>query len=308
MKRLVIYHGGCWDGFCAAWVFNARKYPPSEFHAAQYGTEPPDVRGRHVSVLDFSYPRGVMLRMAAEAETLLVLDHHKTAAEDLAGLQDECRRAGDEFTTVVFDAGKSGARLAWEHLRGGQPSPWLVDYIEDRDLWRWALPHSREVNAALRSYPLDFGVWDELSGRDPLSLVPEGVAILRAESQVVAAHVRNAREVEVCGHRVLCVNATTLISEVAGELARYRPFGVCYFERADGKRVYSLRARGSGVDVADVARLFGGGGHPNAAGFELEPGDFDLSGVAERAALPQKHCPYKNHHPTCHCNGMGGDR
>ena len=267
----VIDHANCWDGFCAAWLLG-KEFPGSAFHAAHYGTEPPDVAGRDVYVVDFSYERPAMVALAAAARSLTVLDHHKTAEEDLAGLAGECDRLHGVVPNVVFKSDRSGGRLAWEYLYGGKESPWLVDYTEDRDLWRWALPHSREVNAALRSYPLDFGVWDELSGRDPLSLAPEGAAILRAEAQVVAAHVRNAREVELAGHRVLCVNATTLFSEVAGELAEGRPFGACYFDRGDGVRQWSLRSRDGGVDVSEVARAMGGGGHRNAAGFEEQIG------------------------------------
>lgn len=267
----VIYHANCWDGFCAAWLLR-KEFPDAAFHPAHYGTEPPDVAGRDVFVADFSYKRPAMVALAAAARSLTVLDHHKTAAEDLAGLPEECNRLYGVVPNVIFKADRSGGRLAWEYLYGGKESPWLVDYTEDRDLWRWALPSSREVNAALRSYPLDFGVWDELSGRDPLSLAGEGAAILRAEAQVVAAHVRNAREVELAGHRVLCVNATTLFSEVAGELAKGRPFGACYFDRGDGVRQWSLRSRDGGVDVSEVARAMGGGGHRNAAGFEEQIG------------------------------------
>jgi len=270
MKTLVIYHAGCWDGFCAAWVMR-HAFPDAEFHAAHHGTPPPDVAGRDVFVVDFSYKRPVMVALAAAAKSLTVLDHHKTAEADLAGLAEECNRLYGVIPNVLFKMDRSGGRLAWEWVHDADRSPWLVDYTEDRDLWRWALPHSREVNAALRSYPLDFATWDALADRDPLTLVAEGAAILRAERVVIDQHIRHAREVEIGGHRVLCVNATTLFSEIAGELAADRPFGACYFDRHDGKRVYSLRSRDGGVDVSEVAKSMGGGGHRNAAGYEVSP-------------------------------------
>ena len=70
-------------------------------------------------------------------------------------------------------------------------------------------------------------------------------------------------------HKILAVNATVLFSEIAGELAKDRPFGACYFDRQDGKRQWSLRSSGeNGLDVAEIAKAHGGGGHKNAAGFE----------------------------------------
>lgn len=281
-QPVVIYHADCWDGFCAAWLFY-KVFPDAEFHAAHYGTNPPALDGRRVFLVDFSYPRSLMLALSKETPyPVTVLDHHKTAQQELEGIERETLRIN--AFDIFFNMEKSGGRLAWEYLlkmallpedmvpASGKiaDSPWLVSYTEDRDLWRWQLPQSREINAALRSYPLDFATWDQLASRDKYALVLEGRSILRREQQIVADHVRNAGEMELDGHKVLAVNATVLISEIAGELSRDRPFGVCYFDRKDGKRVYSLRSRGD-FDVSEIARRHGGGGHKNAAGFEVNP-------------------------------------
>lgn len=290
MSVIVIYHSGCWDGFCGAWLFS-KAFPDAEFHAAHHGTEPPDVCGKTVYLVDFSYKREVMSGIIGQAHKVCVLDHHKTAQAELTfpscSAAEFCGPNGRIH--VHFDMEKSGGRLAWEFLysnrllpddwlatnRSGYSlgvAPWLVDYTEDRDLWRHALPHSREINAALRSYPLDFIQWNELHlhGRTQLgSVVAEGSVILRRERQIIDDHVRHAREIELCGHKILAVNATVMLSEIAGELAKGRPFGVCYFDRADGKRVWSLRSTPEGVDVSEIAKQYGGGGHRNAAGFEV---------------------------------------
>ena len=258
MLDMVLYHSGCWDGFCAAWITH-KVWPEAEYIPVQYGQDPPDVTGKHVLIVDFSYKRDVLIKMRESAMKLEVLDHHKTAQEELAGL-DFC----------VFDMDKSGGRLAWEWLHADIPSHWLVDYTEDRDLWRHALPNSKEVNAALRSYPLDFYVWNTLSMMSATDLMREGESILRYQQTVVDSHVRHAREIELDGHKILAVNATTLFSEIAGELAKDRPFGAAYFIRDDGKKQWSLRSREGGVDVSEIARSHGGGGHRNAAGFEEE--------------------------------------
>jgi uncharacterized protein len=264
-RPLILYHAHCWDGFCAAWLLH-RLYPEAEYVPVQYGQDPPDVSGRDVWIVDFSYPRATLLAMQAEAEHLLVLDHHKTAEEELQGL-DWC----------VFARDKSGARLTWEFLRshGGldemQP-PWLVDYTEDRDLWRWKLPLSREISAGLHSYPLDFDLWDKFAAEPDWwqdRLAADGAAIVRAERNIVTQHVGHARPACIAGYAVPAVNATVLFSDIAGELAQAAPFGVAWFVRDDGKVQFSLRSRNGGLDVSAIARQFGGGGHAAAAGFEL---------------------------------------
>lgn len=283
MKPLVIYHAGCWDGFCAAWV--ARKaLGEIEAVPAQYGTPPPDVTGRQVFILDFSYPRNVMVEIVGSAAWTCVLDHHKTA-------QDALRRLDEVLApdlTVVFDMEKSGGRLAWEYFWDWRFSklpvdarpfslgvrrdlaPWLVDYTEDRDLWRHALEGTEEINAALRSHPLDFDMWDQFEQKDPVStFYYEGAAIRRRERQIVQDHIRHARRENFDGTwTVPIVNATVLFSEIAGELAKGEAFGACYFDRQDGKRQWSLRSDPSGIDVSEVAKAHGGGGHKHAAGFE----------------------------------------
>lgn len=147
---LCIYHDQCADGFCAAWLVRLALGEASvEFLPAQYGDAPPEVAGRHVLIVDFSYPAEVLVAMSKRASSIRVLDHHKTAEEACRGLP---------FCT--FDLEKSGARLTSEYLEKstGQHTllyrQWLVDYTEDRDLWRWQLQESREVNAALASYRL----------------------------------------------------------------------------------------------------------------------------------------------------------
>jgi uncharacterized protein len=260
---LVLYHASCPDGHCAAWVAHLVLGDGAQYVPVQYGQDAPDVAGRDVYVVDFSYKRAVLEKMASTAARLIVLDHHKTAREELADVHLACPGF------VRFDMGKSGGRLTWEHFFPGQKAPWLVDYTEDRDLWRWKLPHSREVSAALASRPRTFPEWDGLheSGRFD-GLVAEGAAVLRYQEQLVESLCATAREVDVGGEKVLAANTPVLISEVAGKLAAGRPFGAVWFVRSDGKTQWSLRSRDGGVDVSEVARKRGGGGHRNAAGFE----------------------------------------
>jgi hypothetical protein len=272
---MVLYHGNCYDGFCAAWVAR-KRFPDAECVPVNYGDAPPNVAGRDVYILDFSYQRLVMLDIIAQARAVVVLDHHKTAAAELAGdLSVVVDGPSLRAPVIVFDMTKSGGRLTWEYFFSGQDVPWLVAYTEDRDLWRWALPHSRAINAWLRSHPFDFELWDVISKSRPLAFdglrfpVGEGEAILRREKQIVDSHVGFAREVDIDGYHVLAVNATVLTSEIAGELAKDRPFGACWFERADGKRVWSLRSeKTDGVDVSEISKRHGGGGHRQAAGYE----------------------------------------
>jgi oligoribonuclease NrnB/cAMP/cGMP phosphodiesterase (DHH superfamily) len=264
---ICLYHGNCNDGFCAAWVMRQLFGDLPKFMPATHGHRPPNVKGKTVFLLDFSYKRPVMEKLIESAERVIVLDHHKTAKADLDGLADKY----PEKFWYQFDMDKSGGRLAWEFctVDKDQKAPWLVDYTEDRDLWRKALPNTEEINAAITSYPHDFEVWDLLDKLPSLDdLVQEGKGIVRYRRRQVERAIDNAIPMTLAGHEILAVNATSEFSEIAGELAKGKPFGAAWFIRGDGKKQWSLRSDKNGVDVAEIAAKFGGGGHVRAAGFE----------------------------------------
>jgi oligoribonuclease NrnB/cAMP/cGMP phosphodiesterase (DHH superfamily) len=276
-RSLVIYHSPCLDGFTAAWAFWLKE-PDAEFVPGVYGQNPPDVYGRDVYLLDFSYKRDVMLQLMQQARSVTVLDHHKTAEAELANL-DGVSMEHHEYADVelVFDMTKSGARLAWERFHPETKVPRLVRYVEDRDLWKFALPDSKAVNAALFSYAPSFEQWDILrlqltTNGGYNQLVDAGEAIERKQAKDVLELTRLLKHRRVIGGtEVWCANLPyTLASDAAGLLAEGEPFGATYFIDAEGYAVFSLRSRGDGMDVSEIAKGYGGGGHKNAAGFRIQ--------------------------------------
>lgn len=251
---VVLYHAECADGFGAAWAL-WKRFPSARYQAVKHGTPPPqDLAGRRVLIVDFSYPRPTLEALAASTKDLAVLDHHITAQQALAGFPHAC-----------FDQDRSGAVLAWDWAHDG-PAPWLLRYIQDKDLWRWNLPLSREINAALASYPLDFKVWDGLTQE---TLETEGRAILRHEQELVGKIVAEAELVSFQGETVPAVQSAVLTSQVGERLSEGHPFCIIWHDR-DGRRYFSLRSREGRADVGAIATAHGGGGHTHAAGFSVE--------------------------------------
>jgi hypothetical protein len=282
---LCIYHANCADGFGAAWAVRHALGPENvEFHPGVYQRPPPDVTGRDVVMVDFSYKRQVLEKMASQARTLLILDHHKSAQDDLRGLPGlndwdwaYRGRLPPPGLHVVFDMNRSGAGLTWDFFHPGQARPDLIDHIEDRDLWRFALPYTREIQAALFSYPYDFGVWDELMAGGTAGLAAAGAAIERKHHKDIAELVQVCRRrMVIGGHDVPVASLPYTLSSDAGHLmARGEPFAACYWDTPDG-RVFSLRSVDGGRDVQSIAVQYGGGGHVHAAGFQV-PRDHPLA-------------------------------
>ncbi len=279
-RPLCIYHINCADGFAAAWVvrlfFGAGNV---DFHAADYGDPPPDVGGRDVIIVDFSYPRPVLDEMHGEADSLLILDHHESAAAELAGLPAPAGR-GDwawhhrhaDQPHALFDMQRSGCGITWDFFFPGRPRPDLVTHIEDRDLWRFHWSDTKAYYAGLMSHPFDFEVWDRVAGSvaGTAALIADGVPILRRHQRDVAEMTALTRRcLRIGGHVVPACNLPrSMGSDGANLLAEGEPFAAAYYD-VDGKRVISLRSVGLGLNVAAIAAQYGGGGHPTAASFKV---------------------------------------
>ena len=267
---LCIYHGNCADGFGAAWVVR-KALGAIDFLPGVYQEPPPDVTGKDVVMVDFSYKRPVLLVMAAKANSILIIDHHKTAAEDLVDLPVN--------VLAKFDMAHSGAVLTWNHFFPDCEPPQLLLHIEDRDLWRFALQNTREIQANVFSYPYDFQVWDTLMSTPAATLSTEGKAIERKHFKDVHELLGvTTRTMIIGGYRVPVANLPyTLVSDAAHQLAQGQPFAACYWDTPKG-RVFGLRSSDDGIDVSAVARQYGGGGHAHAAGFTIS---FDNAGAFE---------------------------
>ena len=264
-KIFCIYHGNCADGFGAAWAVRHALGDGVEFYAGSHGKLPPDCTGRDVVMVDFSYKRDVLLAIAVQAKSILILDHHISAQKDLVDLPQNI--------TTVFDMDKSGAILAWEHFNEGEP-PQLLKHIEDRDLWRFNIDGTRQVQAALFSYSFDFELWDKFIGDDISVLQSEGVAIERKQMKDVNSLIgAAAARRTIAGFDVPTLNAPYMFSSDAGHImGKNEPFAACYYETGTS-RYFSLRSHPDGEDVSEIAVKYGGGGHKHAAGFKTKLDD-----------------------------------
>lgn len=289
---ICIYHGGCDDGFGAALAAWKRWGDDVQYVPAGYGKPLDcDPSGKHVLMVDFSLKREAMRALGNSAASVIVLDHHKTAEAELkewtlgdgnvdlgAKLQEiEQNLALNQMENVLpiiayFCMQKSGARMAWEFCMPRVPVPALIAAVEDRDLWRFAIPSTQYVSAALRTLPHDFSLWNGLTYGDLGGLITEGTAVLRGHRKNVADFVKQRYWADVGGHNVPVVNVPYhYASDTANELLSAEPtapFAACWFKRGDGKVQWSLRSADDRVDVSEVAAKMGGGGHRNAAGFE----------------------------------------
>lgn len=272
-KIYILYHGPtCCDGFgsaYAAWKFFKDKknvvYVPVNYNDNSR-LSLNDFKDNDVYIIDFSYPKEKLLSIKSIANKIVVLDHHKTAKEQLSDL---------DFT--YFDIEKSGAMLSWEYFNKNKPAPNIIKYIQDKDLWKWNLPYSKEINAVIQSLDitnvktfLDFDFYEEKIKNSFEDIVSEGKSILRCIDQNVNLAIeRGVVFKTIKEHSVPAVNTVLFESEIGNKLLDLypqSPFSATFFSVNNKEEKWSLRSRGD-FDVSSIAKLYGGGGHMSAAGF-----------------------------------------
>ena len=273
MKRWVMYHASCYDGFgsaFAAWKKfgnDNTKYTPISYN----GNYPEGEKCDELYILDFSFDIGQLYHYYnCGAKKIILLDHHKTAEAKLTPYIGK-----ESWLHIEFDLKRSGALMSWDYFHGKDPF-WeddsrhrsLIRHISDRDLWQFKMSGTKEVHQALVSYPMDFELWDTF---DALSLMKEGGALLRMNDQMVNNICDKAYIKEIDGRNVPVVNTSIAWSEVGNKLLELyptHPFAAS-FTVFENNIMWSLRSR-SDFDVSAVAQKYGGGGHAQAAGFKTQ--------------------------------------
>lgn len=294
---LVIYHGGCADGTVAAWVFwqhaksiTGLKMP--KFYAAKHGDPPiplDQVLNKEVVMVDFSYKREIIEKILRQAKRLVILDHHKSNQKELEGL-----------SCAIFDMERAGCQLAWDYVyppdrNPPKPRPHFVNVVADRDLWTWKLPGSQAINKVfyLRNLTKTIEDVDKIPPMNLGELAKEGKFYLDYETQLLDTLSRftapyrfpDHKESPTRFYKVLVTEAVYMISELGHKISEGNPdydFVILYrFDNLKQAWYFSCRAREkSELDLGDILRNYGGGGHPKAAGFEVQssswPGDILL--------------------------------
>lgn len=332
--RLVIIHDTDADGMSSAWcIQNGFKHHYSEVvlipQRAGINTIPEGLLLEdEVYLVDRTYPWDTLLQLAELVFCVTVIDHHKSALDDYRNKTEVCADTETLILTassihfdyanitVLIDTNHAACMLCWRwsYERGCYSdtleAPWFIQYIEDRDIWAWKLPNSKEINAGMHYLGHTFEQYDQyyMDYCEPSfyhnDLRCLGTIVLQTQLNTIKsiAHGPTVRcQVLDIKYVILPSNSDlfgkntlkfailccpfTLISDLGSYMLNYSvidsivesgdnnktaiPFEVpdvvlCYNEVEDGY-IYSIRSKN---DMVWLAKLHGGGGHPNASGFK----------------------------------------
>jgi oligoribonuclease NrnB/cAMP/cGMP phosphodiesterase (DHH superfamily) len=301
MKTVVLYHKSCTDGYVSALNFYAYYKEKGTledvvFIPVQYGERLPDIKileGNMIYVLDFSFSKEDTIELLRVAGSVSMLDHHKKAIDTLFTGEkfisnsvvenDDC--AGvylmhTKTATLYINNKESGATLAYneigiliqnDQIRGRLQ--YLSDHTKDRDLWIFSLKDTLAVYEYINTFNnnLQLG-YEHLLSNDSVvffQMLEKSQTRVDMRNELAKKYANRHQIVDFLGYKIPMVNVTSDFSSIVGDiLNKNNSFALTYATSAD--KVYvSLRSDKNAIDVNEIAKLFGGGGHVNAAGFSL---------------------------------------
>lgn len=263
-KTVVLYHANCADGFGAAFAAWKKFGATADYIPVTHqGPVPKGLYGKVVYTVDFTYPLETTEILMRNNARVTAIDHHISS-----------RPVTEKTENFLYAVDHSGAVLSWMYFHPKTKIPTILQYIEDTDIWKFKLPRSKELFAYLDLFDFSFEKWNMLMRgferpHARSDYAKKGALLLRHEEKLIERLVANNAEiVEFEGYRVYAVNSPLFQSEIGHVLSLERPPLAIIWSEKEQRINVSLRSDGS-IDVSEIAKRFGGGGHRAAAGFSI---------------------------------------
>lgn len=269
---IVLYHKNCTDGVASAAVIEYYRTRANtsftswiDYIPMSYGETPPDVIGKNVVICDFSFKKDILLDMISKANSLIILDHHKTAEADLKDIESKHK---------IFDMNYSGAMITWLYMFDNALPPRFIRYVQDRDLWQKRIPGSEEFALYALSLNCNISKFVECFDDEHVEkAVKLGSGMLTMSKINIDRILRNSELKFVRfsngeTYLVAYVDSCIYMSELGNELINKYPNADFSVVSRKSNNIYyhSLRSSDDRLDVTNIAKLYNGGGHRNASG------------------------------------------
>jgi oligoribonuclease NrnB/cAMP/cGMP phosphodiesterase (DHH superfamily) len=266
----VLYHNNCQDGFGSAWIVWRHLKGDATYMGLVPDNLPPytQFKNKYVVIMDISLPRKYLDDIKSVARNVLLIDHHNTYADEL-----------EEHPNVVFDKEHSSIYITWRVFNPDEKIPQFVRYIEDNDLAKYEIkktePFVAAIGTKLPFHHIDyFKMWDKLLNEAFVdSLIQDGIKYQEYKNYLLKRNMHIGQNMKLGGYKVLVANfgAVGLASDLGNKMSEQNPtydFVILWSYHSSNKE-YSimLRTRNDNIDLSQLAKKFGGGGHPRAARF-----------------------------------------
>ena len=284
----ICYHHSDPDGVASAAIVALANPDCEIFVPVNYtredkvmGLNLPHAWNRDVFIVDYSHKTEMLEKILKgdgtnKIKSLTWIDHHESAMDRLMQYWN------DDSIKGIRSLEKAGCELAWDYFFPGSEVPEAIQFIGDQDIRKGAYGSRAKIFCEAMYFLIQSPTDDKW-----LQLLSPDADKRKAATEELESHgnvLNIAKEKRVrisfnCGvdgifegYKARFINAGGDVSDI-GEYALNQGYdiAVMYSNRRD-ITAFDLRSR-KGINAKEIAEKYGGGGHPNAAGFHVKRKD-----------------------------------
>ncbi len=254
----------------------------------------------HVYLIDCSGGIDFIRTCLQRASKVTILDHHKSAKEDIEQLTNMYPELLSKFE-IVMDMSRSGCMIAKDYFKIdlSEEMDYIVRRVQDFDLWKFEYNDSRAFSIAQANlvpnwdFTRDPDLFNRVLNFKVNDLKTLGFALQNKQDEQVNEILKDAKHIRIQKPGTDPTNGTfisalyvildnpdlwTFVSILGNKLAEMAskeglpPIGVVFIvEKNLPATQYKMSMRSIGeTDVSAICRWFGGGGHMNSSACTVE--------------------------------------
>jgi oligoribonuclease NrnB/cAMP/cGMP phosphodiesterase (DHH superfamily) len=314
----IIYHKGCFDGFTSFIILensgkiskNAKIYPD----VPSTTIIPKEIEDKDVIIMDVAYKYDILKEIFYFAKSVVFIDHHITIRNDVLLLQEKI--GSTKPITIVYDVNECGATLTWNFLNGDKTKPLFLKYIFANDTGKWDMYKNTlefisalEVNYKPELNKKNLIKWKKLFNDNVVNnLIKKGKKYREYIDHLINVNINKYTMMIFPSEKIyeeynssniftkpgqykvaLTFNTCPNISQLGNKMMKEINCDfVMFVSPLFDKKEYIISLRSDKINIGDIAKLFGGGGHNSAAAFSLHMNRYNISDLFFETTLPRE--------------------
>ena len=272
---LCIYHSADLDGHCSGAIIKF-LYPWCELYGIDYGQKAPrKLINQHdiIFIVDFSLqPVSEMIRFVwLKNKHTIWIDHHKSAIDDMTNYKVE----------GLQEVGVGACELTWRYLFPKTEMPLAVKLLSDYDVWKHedkrVLPFQYGLGLE-NTHPSNQALWTYLFKDNTTvdSYINKGKIILTYIEKENKIFAEECFKLKFEGYNCIAINksGSSKLFDYVENLESY-DLMLTFMWKYNSWTIIMYTSK-ENIDVSKIAKKYKGGGHVQAAGFQIDKLPFKL--------------------------------
>ena len=228
-----------------------------------------------VVIVDFDLQKeGDWEKLLKITPNVVWIDHHASAIKKAAGNPQEKLEGSRKDGTAA-------CKLAWEYFNKNEKAPKVVELVNIFDIWNegssdWQSALLFNYGSGAFNTSPDSSFWQECidAYKKVMEIIGKGETVKHYEENKTDKTIRDyGYETKFNDKKCFVINAPTKGSMAFGK--NLDKYDMCANWTYDGK-IYNigLYSNKDNINVSDMCKKYGGGGHKGAGGFQSENNPF----------------------------------